>query len=97
MDTWAKFLPEVIKVGRAESADIRKITPPEADKAKIEQLTTREDKLIADFEKLSEIAAAGDEAEFQEVSQKVFPVNNESRRGPSRLRVPGVRLRGELG
>lgn len=77
LEGWGKFLPEIVKAGRAQTADLEKITPPEADTAKIKGLLTRQKEVIAQFEKAGVTAAAKDEEAFQTLSKKMFAAGDE--------------------
>ena len=72
LETWSRFLPEVVKESRRQSDQIKAITPPQSEKAKIDEFIRRQDSLISQFERARELAAAKDEAGFQRASRTMF-------------------------
>lgn len=77
LETWARFLPGVVEVARASLADLKRITPPDADKETIDDLLARQERLLDDFEQAATAAAAKDEDRFLKLSQKAFPAGDE--------------------
>lgn len=77
LEVWAKFLPAIVEVGRAGSAEIEKIEPPAADKAKIDALNARQEALLERFSRAGEAAADNDEKSFQSLSSAMFADGDE--------------------
>jgi hypothetical protein len=77
LEAWAEFIPEVVKTSRASLAESERIEPPEEERAEVQRLLSRQGELIAQFEELGEVAAAGDEEAFQARAPAVFNSGDE--------------------
>lgn len=73
LSSWAKYLPAIEEALRINIANIKQLTPPAEDKATIEALIARQDKINDQLDKAGKLAASGDEAGFTAVAQEVFP------------------------
>jgi len=72
LDAWAKFLPAVAKLGRADVTKTERLTPPAEDKATIDELNARQEKILDRLEQAGKVAESGDEDAFQRAFQGTF-------------------------
>jgi hypothetical protein len=70
--SWAKALPRFAANGRLELAGLRALTPPAADRARINALLRAEAAQIAGLERTGRLAAAGRSAVFERQLGQLF-------------------------
>ena len=70
--SWAKALPRFAANGRLEVAGLRALTPPTADRAKINALLRAEAAQIAGLERIGRLAAAGQSAVVERQLGQLF-------------------------
>lgn len=85
---WAKFLPAIVDVVRPQVADLEQLSPPAADKKRIDGLLARQKDVIELYDAAGKAAATGDEAAFLKVGRPMF---NESDRLDADIRAYGFR------
>ncbi|HEX6391239.1 MAG TPA: hypothetical protein VFZ89_17385 [Solirubrobacteraceae bacterium] len=78
LDAWAKFLPAVVELGRAQMRQIRAVEPPAAEKGTVDALITEQEQLFDTFAEAGRLAAAKDEERFVEVSQGMFAAGEDA-------------------
>jgi hypothetical protein len=77
LEAWADFIPPAVDAVRANLREVEAVEPPAEEEAEIEKLLSRQRELIAEFERLGDIVAEGDEAAFQEEAPAVFAASDE--------------------
>jgi hypothetical protein len=70
--SWAKALPRFAANGRLEVAGLRALTPPAADRARINALLRAESAQIAGLERIGRLAASGESAAFERQLGRLF-------------------------
>ena len=72
LEGWARFLPRVAPIDRATLADLRELTPPPGDRARIEDLWTRRQATVEKIERAGRLAATRQEEAFDRAIQDLF-------------------------
>lgn len=89
---WAEFLPRLVKILRADTEFARGVTPPAADKAKIEELLDEQEAFVDKLDEAGKAAQEGDEKTVNRLTQEVF---SESDNFDAELRKYGFQVCGE--
>ena len=88
IDTWAKFLPRIVEVARPQLEELERLTPPAADKQRIDALLDRQQAVLEKFAEAGKVAGDGDEDAFLEVGRPMF---SDSDKLDADLRAYGFR------
>ena len=78
IEGWAEFIPKALPLDRAMLADLRKLTPPPAEKAAVDGLWAKRQATLDKIEPAAKAAAAKDEAALRNALKQVFPSFDES-------------------
>lgn len=74
---WAKFLPRIVELIRADLRFARGLTPPAADRARIDELLDKQDVFADKLERAGKAAADNDERTVNRLTQEAFSESEE--------------------